>query len=79
MKKMFDRLRALNTSLTGGVFFGAFFFFGARFCFVGGWCRLELCHFCNLWQEKTRIAEEIRALQPNTPFRASGFATQHSF
>ena len=47
-----------------------FFFLGARFFFVGGWCRLELCHFCKLWQEKTRISAEFRVLQPNTPFGA---------
>ena len=45
------------------------FLFGARFFFfVGGWCRLELCHFCTLWQEKTGISAEFRVLQPNTPF-----------
>ena len=56
----------------GGVFFGALFLFGARFFFffVGGWCWLKLCHFCKLWQEKTRIADEFKVLQPNTPFRA---------
>ena len=68
-------------------FFWRPFFFGARFFFVGGWCRLELCHFCKLWQEKTRISAEFRVLQPNTPFGASGpntpfrasdVATQHS-
>ena len=65
----------------GGVFFGAlfFFFWCPFFFFVGGWCRLELCHFCRLWQEKTGISAEFRVLQPNTPFRASGVATQHSF
>ena len=47
-----------------------FFFFGARFFFVGGWCRLELCHFCKLWQEKAGISAEFRVLQPNTPFGA---------
>ena len=37
----------------GGVFLAPFFCFGARFVFfVGGWCRLELCQFCKLWQEK---------------------------
>ena len=55
----------------GGVFFAPFFFFGARFFFVGGWCRLELCHFCKLWREKTRISAKFRVLQPNT--------AQHSF
>ena len=54
----------------GGVCFGVFCFFCARFFFVGGWCRLELCHFCKLWQEKCRIADELRVLQPNAPFRA---------
>ena len=54
----------------GGVVFGALVF-GARFFLgVDGWCRLELCHSCKLWQEKTRIAGEFRVLQPNTPFRA---------
>ena len=52
----------------GGVFFGALFFLVPFFFFVGGWCWLELCHFCILWQEKTRIADEFRV-----------FATQHSF
>ena len=60
-------------------FFLAPFFFLLVFFFVGGWCRLELCHFCKLWQEKTRISAEFRVLQPNTPFGAYGFATQHSF
>ena len=51
--------------------FGALFFFGARFFFlVGGWCRLELCHFCKLWQAKIRISAKFRVLQPNTPFGA---------
>ena len=65
-------------------------FFLCPFLFVGGWCRLELCHFCKLWQEKCRIADGfrvlhptlvlgLRVLHPSTPFRAQGFATQHSF
>ena len=57
---------------SGGVFFGAlfFFFWCPFFFFVGGWCRLELCHFCKLWQEKAGISAEFRVLQPNTPFGA---------
>ena len=57
---------------TGGVFFGALFFFFLVpvLFFVGGWCWQELCHFCKLWQEKTRISAEFRVLQPNIPFRA---------
>ena len=56
----------------GGVFFGALFFFWCPFFFfVGGWCRLERCHFCKLWREKTRISAKFRVLQPNT--------AQHSF
>ena len=38
----------------------------------------KLCHFRKLWREKCRFADELRVLQPNTPFRAQGFATQHS-
>ena len=45
-------------------------FFCALFFWVGGWCRLELCYFCKLWQEKCRIADEFSVLQPNTRFRA---------
>ena len=37
----------------------------------GGWCKL--------WQEKRRIADVLTVLQRNTPFRAQGLATQHSF
>ena len=61
------------------IFLAPLLFFGARFCWGVGWCRLELCHFCKLWQEKTRNADGFRVLQPNTPFRAWGVATQHSF
>ena len=53
------------------------FFLVPDFFVVGGWCRLELCHLCKLWQEKCRIADAFRVLQPNTPFRAKGVATQH--
>ena len=51
-------------------FVGACFFVPVVFLFVGGWCRLELCHFCKLWQEKdkNRIADELRVLQPNNTF-----------
>ena len=35
-------------NLKGWSFFWRPFFFGARFFLVGGWCRLELCHFCKL-------------------------------
>ena len=28
------------------------FFLVPFFVLVGGWCRLELCQFCKLWQEK---------------------------
>ena len=57
-----------------------FFCFGARFFVfvwgVGGWCRLELCQFCKLWQEllmssgvcKATLPLGLRVLQPNTPF-----------
>ena len=45
-------------------------FFWSPFFLVVGWCRLELWHFSNLWQEKTRIADELRVLQHNTPFGA---------
>ena len=57
----------------GWVFFWRPFFLVPVFFFVGGWCWLELCHFCKLLQEKTRIADEFRVLQPNTPIRALGF------
>ena len=53
----------------GGVFWYMFLLVPVFvFVFVGGWCRLELCHFCKLWQETCRIADEFRVLQPNTRF-----------
>ena len=56
--------------ISGWSFFWRPFFFVPVFFFVGGWCRLELCHFCKLWQEKAGISAEFRVLQPNTPFGA---------
>ena len=68
----------------GGVFLVTFFLVPVIF-FVSGWRRIELCHFCNLWQENVGV------LQPNTPFGAlgccnailflglQGVETQHSF
>ena len=47
------------------------FFLCPFFWRVGG-CRLELCHFCKLRQEKCRTADELRGLQRNTQC----FATQ---
>ena len=70
--------------ILGGVFFGAFFFFlSCPFFFWGGWCWLELCHFCKLWQEKLEFLPSsgfcnptlllgLRVLQPNTPIRDLG-------
>ena len=43
----------LNSPMNGWIFFGAFFLVPVFSFFVGGWFRLELCHFCKLWQEKT--------------------------
>ena len=74
----------------GWVFFGTLFSpFWCPFFSVGGWCRLKLCHFCKLWHENLKLLTRsgfcnpalllrLRVLQPNTPFRASGVAAQHS-
>ena len=51
--------------------------FFVPFFFVGGWCRIELCHFCKLWQENEELLTSsgfcnptlvlgLRVLQPNT-------------